>query len=177
MWCSLTNPGAPLTLIQVLVPICCLYFRAKLVPQAMQLPLQRFQARDCGLEKAWLNDADVDSKVVQISPERDESESEMLPMFRSSLHQQSYLRQSEKPSTANLEMQYPPPFAATLPSTEATLTIRPRAFLMRGRKVMVMAITPLMLTLSVRWKSSTLIHSEGPMGNELPALFTSPQSP
>lgn len=42
---------------------------------------------------------------------------------------------------------------------------------------MVMAITPFMLTLSVRWKSSTLIHSEGPMGKELPALFTIPQSP
>lgn len=89
----------------------------------------------------------------------------------------SHLRQSEKDSTANLEMQYPPPFAATLPSTDATFTIRPRAFLMRGRKIIVMAITPFMLTFSVLWKSSTFIHSEGPMGNERPALFTIPQSP
>lgn len=89
----------------------------------------------------------------------------------------SDLRQSEKDSTANLEMQYPPPFAATLPSTDATFTIRPRAFLMRGRKYMVMAITPFMLTFSVLWKSSTLIHSEGPMGSARPALFTIPHSP
>lgn len=88
-----------------------------------------------------------------------------------------YLRQSEKHSTANLEMQYPPPLAATLPNTDATFTIRPRAFLTRGRKVIVMPITPLMLTFSVLWKSSTFIHSVGPMGNERPALFTRPQSP
>lgn len=89
----------------------------------------------------------------------------------------THLRQSEKDSTANLEMQYPPPFAATRPSTDATFTIRPRAFLMRGRKVIVMEITPFMLTFSVLWKSSTFIHYEGPMGNERPALFTIPQSP
>lgn len=74
-------------------------------------------------------------------------------------------------------MQYPPPFAATLPSTDATFTIRPRACLMRGRKVIVMPITPFMFTFSVLWKSSTFIHSDGPMGNERPALFTRPQSP
>ena len=61
----------------------------------------------------------------------------------------SHLRQSEKDSTANLEMQYPPPFAATLPRTDATLTMRPRAFLMSGRKVVVMPITPFMLTFNV----------------------------
>lgn len=70
MSCSLTHTGAPLTLIQVLVPICCLYFRAELVPQAMQLPLEGIQACDCGFEKARLDDANVDSKVVQISPEK-----------------------------------------------------------------------------------------------------------
>lgn len=72
---SLTHTGAPLTLIQVLVPICCLDFRAELVPQAMQLPLEGIQACDCGLEKARFNDANVDSKVVQISPEKNELDS------------------------------------------------------------------------------------------------------
>ncbi|TNN78670.1 hypothetical protein EYF80_011074 [Liparis tanakae] len=66
-------------------------------------------------------------------------------------HTGCYLRQSEKDSTANLEMQYPPPFAATLPSTDATLTIRPRAFLMSGRKIVVIAIHPFMLTFSMLW--------------------------
>lgn len=61
---SLPTVGASLTLIEVLVPICGLYFRAELVPQAMQLPLQGIQARHCCFEKAWLDDADVDSKVV-----------------------------------------------------------------------------------------------------------------
>lgn len=61
---SLPTVGASLTLIEVLVPICGLYFRAELVPQAMQLPLQGIQARHCCLEEAWLDDADVDSKVV-----------------------------------------------------------------------------------------------------------------
>lgn len=89
----------------------------------------------------------------------------------------NYLRQSEKDSTADLEMQYPPPFAATLPSTEAILTIRPRALLTSGRKFMVVSITPVMLTLRVLWKSSICIHSEGPMGNDRPALFTIPHSP
>ena len=58
-----------LTLIQVLVSIAGLYFRAELVPKAMQLPLEGIQARHCSLEKTWLNDAHVDSKVVYISPE------------------------------------------------------------------------------------------------------------
>lgn len=88
-----------------------------------------------------------------------------------------YLRQSEKHSTANFEMQYPPPFAATRPSTEATLTIRPRALLTSGRKFMVVSITPVILTFRVLWKSSICIHSDGPMGNERPALFTIPHSP
>lgn len=36
----------------------------------MQLPLEGIQACDCGFEKARLDDANVDSKVVQISPEK-----------------------------------------------------------------------------------------------------------
>lgn len=64
MCLSLPTVGASLTLIEVLVPICGLYFRAELVPKAMQLPLQGIQARHCCLKKTWLNDADVDSKVV-----------------------------------------------------------------------------------------------------------------
>lgn len=74
-------------------------------------------------------------------------------------------------------MQYPPPLAATLPNTDATFTTRPRAFLTRGKKFMVISITPVMLTLRVHSKSSIFIHSDGPMGRERPALFTRPQSP
>lgn len=61
---SLSTVGASLTLIEVLVPICGLYFGAELVPQAMQLPLEGIQACHRSLEEAWLDDADVDSKVV-----------------------------------------------------------------------------------------------------------------
>lgn len=87
------------------------------------------------------------------------------------------LRQSEKHSTPNLDMQYPPPLAPTLPRTEATLTSRPRARFTSGRKASVTSITPIMLTRSVLWKSSTCIHSVGPMGMERPALLTRPHSP
>lgn len=59
---------SPLTLIKVLVSITGLYFRAELVPQAMQLPLDGIEARHCSLEKAGFNDAYVDPEVVYISP-------------------------------------------------------------------------------------------------------------
>lgn len=61
--------SSPLTLIKVLVSVAGLYFRSELVPQAMQLPLEGVQACHCSLEKPRLNDAHVDSKVVDISPE------------------------------------------------------------------------------------------------------------
>lgn len=58
-----------LTFVEVLVSVARLYFGAELVPEALQLLLERLQARHCGLEKPRLNDAHVDPKVVDISPD------------------------------------------------------------------------------------------------------------
>lgn len=63
-----TRIGSPLTLIKVFVSIAGLHFRAELVPQAMQLPLEGVEACHCRLKKPGLNDAHIDSKVVYISP-------------------------------------------------------------------------------------------------------------
>lgn len=57
-----------LTLVKVLVSITGLNFRAELVPQAMQLPLDGIEARHCSLEKAGFNNAYIDPEVVYISP-------------------------------------------------------------------------------------------------------------
>lgn len=56
------------TFIQVLVSIAGFYFRAELIPQTAQLPLESFKISHRCLEKARLNDAHFDSKVVYISP-------------------------------------------------------------------------------------------------------------
>lgn len=63
-----TNICTSLTLIKIFVPIAGLHLGAELVPQAMQLPLEGIQARHRRLKKARLNDAHVDSKIVDVSP-------------------------------------------------------------------------------------------------------------
>lgn len=67
------NTCSLLTLIEILVSVAGLYFRAELVPQAMQFPLEGIETRHRSLEKARLNDAHVDSKVVDVSPKRAET--------------------------------------------------------------------------------------------------------
>ncbi len=89
----------------------------------------------------------------------------------------SYLKLSEKASTPYLERQYPPPVSESLPSILATFTTRPRAFFSRGRHFRVTSIRPKRFTSRTFLKSSSCIHSTGPMGTEMPALFTKPHRP
>lgn len=65
---DLSKKKQNLTLIKISVAIASLHLGAELVPQAMQLPLEGIEARHCGLKEARLNDAHVDSKVVDVSP-------------------------------------------------------------------------------------------------------------
>lgn len=88
-----------------------------------------------------------------------------------------YLRLSEKASTPHLDRQYPPPVRDSLPKMLATFTTLPLAFFRRGRNCRVTSITPIRFTSNTFVKSSRCIHSGGPMGTDLPALFTSPQRP
>lgn len=88
-----------------------------------------------------------------------------------------YLVQSEKASTPHLDMQYPPPVRDSLPRTLATLTTLPWAFFSSGRNWSVTSITPIRFTSKTFVKSSRCIHSVGPMGMDLPALFTRPHRP
>lgn len=60
----------PLTLVEVLVSVARLHVDTELVPQAMQLPLDGIKARHGRLEEARLDDANVDSKVVDVPPNR-----------------------------------------------------------------------------------------------------------
>ena len=88
-----------------------------------------------------------------------------------------YLKPSEKASTPHLDRQYPPPVEDSLPTTLDTLTSLPRAFFSRGRNWSVTSITPIRFTSSTFVKSSSCIHSVGPKGMDLPALFTRPHRP
>ena len=62
------------------------------------------------------------------------------------------------------------------PSILEMFTTRPRAFLIRGRKVLVTSIIPHRLISAVRLNCSIGIHSIGPV-EAIPALFTSPHRP
>lgn len=88
-----------------------------------------------------------------------------------------YLRESERASTPYLDRQYPPPMRDSLPRILATFTSRPRPFLSSGRNWRVTSITPTRFTSKTFVKSSNCIHSGGPMGMDLPALFTRPHRP
>lgn len=88
-----------------------------------------------------------------------------------------YLRLSEKASTPHLDGQYPPPTRFNLPSILATFTTLPLAFFRSGMNCRVTSMSPIRLTSKTLVKSSISIQSVGPMGIDLPALFTSPQRP
>ena len=88
-----------------------------------------------------------------------------------------YLRESEKASTPNLDRQYPPPVRDSLPKILATFTTLPLAFFSRGRNWRVTSMTPIRFTSRTFVKSSSCIHSVGPIGTDLPALFTKPHRP
>lgn len=88
-----------------------------------------------------------------------------------------YLRLSEKASTPHLDRQYPPPVRDSRPRILATFTTLPWAFFSSGRNWRVTSITPTRFTSKTFVKSSNCIHSVGPMGTDLPALFTRPHRP
>ncbi len=88
-----------------------------------------------------------------------------------------YLRLSEKASTPHLDRQYPPPVRDSRPRILATFTTLPWAFFSSGRNWRVTSMTPIRFTSKTFLKSSSCIHSVGPMGTDLPALFTRPHRP
>lgn len=88
-----------------------------------------------------------------------------------------YLRESEKASTPNLDRQYPPPMIDSLPRILATFTTLPWLFFSSSRNWRVTSISPVRFTSKTFVKSSNCIHSTGPMGMDLPALFTRPHRP
>lgn len=88
-----------------------------------------------------------------------------------------YLRESEKASTPNLDRLYPPPMIDSLPSILAMFTTLPWPLFSSGRNWRVTSITPIRFTSKTFVKSSKCIHSSGPMGTDLPALFTRPHRP
>lgn len=57
-----------LTFVEIFLPIAGADLRAELVPQSVELSLDGVQACHRGLKETRLNDAHLDSKVVDVPP-------------------------------------------------------------------------------------------------------------
>lgn len=186
-----------LTFIKVRLSIWVFNILRKMRPPPPQVSINEIQLCHSCLEETRLDDAHFDTKVMHVPPGRRSKRCVSLShfYFQKQIYIEcfvaisllkgctintfltQYLRLSEKASTPHLERQYPPPVRDSLPRTLATFTTLPWAFFRSGRNWSVTSITPIRFTSKTFVKSSLFIHSVGPMGMDLPALFTSPHRP
>lgn len=171
-------------------------------PQPPQVSLDKIQSGNIRLEETRLDDAHSYAKRLHVPSEHSHANlngfcslcvgraisrtSVEVPTGKEDLYSRGnksavlcsrYLRESEKASTPCLDRQYPPPMIDSLPRMLATFTTLPRPLFKRGRNWRVTLITPIRFTSKTFWKSSNCIQSSGPMGTDLPALFTRPHRP